>query len=346
MRRGSIRSRKGVGTALGAAFFIIIVIISVATYWTITSYNIRYQKTEQKMTEWDTDRISEDLYVRGITEPSNHANYTFDVTIDNSGGVTVNVARIYVYDQINGSSLAVYDLSPRPGKATGFVNGTINKGEGNHTIVVKGTQLGKSTQYRIVLATDRGRQFGLSYPEFWGAGGGGGVYELVMVSDHWNFNYTSHEKTPPPHGKSAYVKVRSKLAGNDWALYSILLNNTTTKPIVFDRNSTMLQLSSSGGSNILTHYIVANTSSALNANPTEFNTQTINSHAWQYVYFAAINVTKYPPDPAHPPKWQDDPSGTGGTKYYLVGFILVWHYVGESTTRYISLPAVIQAFTD
>jgi len=160
MVRRSVKSRKGISTAIGAVFFILIVIVAFVTIWTINSYETRYQDVKTKMNEWDIQRISENLNIRNVTEAM--TGYTFNLTVDNIGGVLVNTARIYVHDQTNKSNLYVYD--PQNGTSIGFINGAINTGEVSHKIAVKGTALDSDHTYRIILATERGRQFSYNHP--------------------------------------------------------------------------------------------------------------------------------------------------------------------------------------
>ena len=69
MRKRSLRSRKGLSTAVGTAFYIIVVMISLSSMWAIGAFQARYQAVTDKMNVWDTERISENLNVRILTMP-------------------------------------------------------------------------------------------------------------------------------------------------------------------------------------------------------------------------------------------------------------------------------------
>ena len=173
MGKRSSRSRKGLSTAVGTAFFIIVVIISMSSMWAIGAFQARYQEVTDKMNVWDTERISENLNVRSVSQPVSKMSgqkYDINITVDNNGGVTVNIARIYVLDQ-NNNKLNVSD--PMNLSATqprfGFNHSTINTGEVSHVIPVSVTPnlasaLSASHECRIILTTDRGRQFSYAYP--------------------------------------------------------------------------------------------------------------------------------------------------------------------------------------
>jgi len=320
MVKRSIKSGKGISTAIGAVFFTLIVIVAFVTIWTINSYETRYQDVKTKMTEWDTQRISENLYIRSV-ENSAPSGYNLTLTVDNNGGALVNIARIYVYDQTD-HTLKIYD--PKSGTGDGFVNGTINTGEVNHHIAVKGTPLSSTRTYRIILATDKGRQFSYSYPPPSGGDGGGG-YALILSDDQDNFQYASGTMTS---FKAAFVKPPS----TDHTLYRILMNNTTPRTIIFDPNCTMLQIQGAVGA-ITIRFVVSNQTQppTQSINPTPFVSQTLGPFDSQYLYFGSNTVGGN--------EWQDEPVKKD---YYLVGYVLYFKYQGETEIRNISLPAITQ----
>jgi len=154
--RNPAGSRKGIATAIGAVFFILIVIVGFVTIWTINTYEARYQEVKTKMNDWDVQRISENIHIRSL-ENSTVAGYNLTLIVDNIGGVLVKTSRIYIYDQTDKSKLYLYDQ--RIGAGNGFVNGSIDVGEQYHKIEVKGTPLNELHTYRVILTTERGRQF-------------------------------------------------------------------------------------------------------------------------------------------------------------------------------------------
>ena len=163
--RKHIYSKKGVGTALGAVFFIGIVILSLTALITISSYQMKYLQTRDKMIEWDIKRMSENIAIVNLIQPSTKPGYTFDLIVNNTGEVLVKIVRIYIYDnKTNG--LFIFDRQASGGN--GFINGEIMPGEGNHAINVKAQNpLANDPpyRYRIIACTERGRQFSFSYPK-------------------------------------------------------------------------------------------------------------------------------------------------------------------------------------
>ena len=171
----SSRSRKGLSTAVGTAFYIIVVLISLSSMWAIGAFQARYQEVTDQMNDWDTERISENLNVRNVSQPVSKISgqkYDINITVDNNGGVTVNIARIYVLDQ-NNNKLNVSDpmnlSKTQPPARFGFNHSEINTGEVSHVIPVSVTPnlasaLSASHECRIILTTDRGRQFSYAYP--------------------------------------------------------------------------------------------------------------------------------------------------------------------------------------
>jgi hypothetical protein len=141
--------------------------------WAIGAFQARYQAVTNKMNAWDTERISENLNVRSVSTTMlqiGQLKYNFSMTVDNNGGVTVNIARIYFLDQTKNKlniSNPINGSAPKP--RLGFNYSVINVGEVSHVIAVNVTAklsraLINSTLCRIILTTDRGRQFSYSYP--------------------------------------------------------------------------------------------------------------------------------------------------------------------------------------
>jgi|GEM_PF-6943007 len=160
-----VYSKKGVGTALGAVFFIGIVLLSLTALITISSYQMKYLQTRDKMIEWDIKRMSENIAIVNLIQPSKKPGYTFDLIVNNTGGVLVKIVRIYIYDN-KYNNLSIFDKQISGGN--GFINGEIMPGEGNHTINIKAQNpLADDSpyRYRIIACTERGRQFSFSYPK-------------------------------------------------------------------------------------------------------------------------------------------------------------------------------------
>ena len=91
--------RKGIGTVLGAGYFIIIMLaIFNLIMWEVNQYDV-YQQLVNQMNQVDQERISENLefVYPVITDRKDlgSGKYSFNLTIRNAGGITTNIARIY-----------------------------------------------------------------------------------------------------------------------------------------------------------------------------------------------------------------------------------------------------------
>ncbi len=173
--RRFIRARKGMSTIFGALFFIILILMgfSLMTWQFIQQDG--YNKLISSMSLQDEKAASEDLspVSPGAT---NFAGNSFSITVSNTGGITIQLGRIYIQNltpavstQCTGSSVCIVD----PGAGTsncagngncGFTSPDIFVGENNHVIQVTGLTIGDGSGYKVVMATTRGRQFSFYYP--------------------------------------------------------------------------------------------------------------------------------------------------------------------------------------
>ncbi|MBS7657920.1 MAG: hypothetical protein QXL69_00070 [Candidatus Bathyarchaeia archaeon] len=334
MIKKSIHSRKGVGTALGAVFYIGLVILSLATLILISSYQMKYLQARDEMFEWDIKRMSENLNIISINQPSNRLGYTFDIIVNNTGGVLVKIARIYIYDNNEDKLWGIFDKQKTPGE-NGFINGEIIPGEGNHVISVKAQKALANEpvyRYRIIVATERGRQFSFSYPSPPPFTEGFGIieYPIVIMASHDNFQYMDSSNAAL-FFKSAYIKPTSSKK-DDNPLYRVLVNNPTERKIILMNNCSMLQLTSAGGQ-ITQRFIVSNKTSIKDPKPIPFTIQIINPHSAQYLYFAGSEPEN--------PEWVLDP----GKGDYIVAFMIWFKYEGETEVRALPLPPLIQRLT-
>jgi hypothetical protein len=307
----------------------------MSAIWALSSFQARYQGITDQMNDWDTQRISENLNIRSVDNTTlvetfgTHAlNYNFSITVDGNGGETVNIVRIYVYNQSAPASalskrLWIYNpINASAQPRSGFNHSIVNTGEVAHVIAVNGTKFRGSFQYRIILTTDRGRQFSYSYPPPAGQGGGGG-YAVVLADDQYNFVYKA---TGVPNWRSAY----SKPVGTSNTLYRILIKNTTNNSIILQSNSSMLQMAGKVGQ-VQRRYIVSNQSTV--SSLVAFTSQTINSGAEQFVYFAATAENGA--------TFQGEP----GKSEWLVTYMMIFKYSGDPEYRSIGFPALAQELT-
>jgi len=206
------RRRKGIGTVLGAGYFIIIVLaIFNLIMWEVTQYDA-YQQLVNQMNQVDQERISENLEFidPGITDFGTLGpNKCFNLTIQSRGGITVNTARLYFYNYSDTSSnaLKIIEKAAAGISVNYFTNGFINPGESNHKIrVVTTLDMSKATAslpYIIYLVTERGRTFSTVYPRTIlprpGNMGFIDIGPLRFVFDYYSLNYTTTtQQTPIP----------------------------------------------------------------------------------------------------------------------------------------------------
>jgi len=320
-------SRTGVSTAIGAVFFIILIVASLTAIQVIDAYQTRYQQIRNSMAEWDINRMSENLNITTLRQPSADTDYTFDLIISNEGGVFTKIIRVYVYDSTTEDLFGLYDKQISL-IDEGFTEGEIIQGEKNHILKINSTNTLESSplyRYRIIVCTERGRQFSYNYPSPFQVGFGGGY--PIIVGDRYNFQYTSGLMTA---FESAYVKPRA----TDRTLYRLLLNNTTDKTIEFHENCTMLHMQGAVGA-ITERFIVSNRSWSWNNTLYSFSSHSVAPGDSTYLYFAATEIggNAWTPEPVQ-------------KAYYIIGYIVWFNYEGDSEIRNVSLPTMVQELTD
>jgi hypothetical protein len=206
------RRGKGISTILGAGYFIIIMLaIFNLIMWEVNQYDA-YQTLVNQMNQVDQERISENLESvdPGITDFGTLGpNKCFNLTVRNTGGITVSIARLYFYNcsDTSSSALKIIEKGAAEISVNYFTNGFINPGEGNHKIrVVTTLDMSKATAsqpYIIYLVTERGRTFSTVYPTAvlpsQGNVGFIDIGPLRFVFDYYSLNYTSTaQHTPAP----------------------------------------------------------------------------------------------------------------------------------------------------
>ena len=320
--------KKGISSAIGAAFFIGLVLASLLSIHLMDVYQTRHLNVREDMVEWDIDRFSENLNITWIEQPSSYSNYTYDILVKNEGGVLINIERIYVFDNET-QEMEVLDKQVNS-SVNGFngTSGVIIQGEGNHPVFVNASADLNSTpyeRYRIVLCTERGRQFSYSYPPspFNMNLSYHGGYPLIIADDHDNFQYTAETVT---EFESAFVKP----ANTDRTLYRLLLNNTTNKRIYLWENTTMLQMQGAVAA-IKERFIVSSTSSSNPDNLVAYSNQSIGAGEQGYIYFAATTVGGN--------TWQPESTKKD---YHVIGWIIWFKFEGESEIKNVSLPTIVQ----
>jgi hypothetical protein len=325
--------RRAVSGAISGMFVVLIFVAAVSALLAYNTSLDRYNQAVSERNRMEWERLNEKVV---ISTAERLGDGTLNAAIQNVGAVTAHLVGLWL-SAYDGNSEPKWqhqysiDVWISPGETK------YNFGQSNYTYtLIKPGQSAltlssiylpnASWTYTIKIITERGNaaiyQLTPPSPSVTGGGGGGG-YPLIIVADHYNFQYTAGTMTS---FKSAYVKPK----GTERTLYRILLNNTTNRRIILYKNSTMLQIQGAVGA-VTERYIVSNQSTSWPDNLKPFSSQVMNPGSSQYIYFAA----KTPGGN----QWQDEPNKSD---YYLVGFMIWFMYEGETEVRSISLPSIVQ----
>jgi len=158
IKYGIARSRRGISTIIGAAFFITIMLLAFnLMLWQVVQYD-SYQQALDKMAQRDKDRLAEQLEVSDIFfTTSTPAHIT--ISLRNIGGISVNVVRIY----FDTEPVTIVDKGSGGGQFTG---GFLNVGEtGTIDVNTQGTSLVSTGIYTLTFVTERGNLFTSYYPK-------------------------------------------------------------------------------------------------------------------------------------------------------------------------------------
>lgn len=193
-------------TIFGALFFVIL---------TLTGFNlmlwnfIQYDAYNSVLSSMGTRDQQVRLEHISAVAPgaTGFAGTSFNITVSNDGGVSVQIARIYIINlsptnsaQCQGASLCIVDTTGSPR----FSNGNIQSGENNHLVKVTGILINDGSGYKVSLATTRGNQFSFFYPWPVNLGGGGSSNSnstntahgaLDVKFDLNSFNFTQGSQT-------------------------------------------------------------------------------------------------------------------------------------------------------
>jgi len=154
-----IRSRRGISTIIGGAFFITIMLLAFnLMLWQIVQYD-SYQQGLDKMAQRDRDRLAERLEVTDIFFTVS-GTPLMTITARNTGGISINLIRIY------------FDTSPVTivEKGSGshyFTGGFLDLGESGTVSIYKtgSTNLTATGTYTLTFVTERGNIFTSYYPK-------------------------------------------------------------------------------------------------------------------------------------------------------------------------------------
>lgn len=99
LRRSFRRNRKGIGTVFGMIFFILIVVIVLASFVTILEQNSNLEQTVAQNRQMDLDRANEQLEVIASSQPFAGTNILdLTCTLNNTGNLAVQLVRLWVED--------------------------------------------------------------------------------------------------------------------------------------------------------------------------------------------------------------------------------------------------------
>jgi hypothetical protein len=276
--RRFVRAKKGMSTVFGGLFFVILILMGFnLMLWSFIQYD-NYNTSLRSMGQNDQLALSENLVP---TNPGaqNFSSVGFNIPVNNLGGTTVSIARIYVTNiSPTGStncstSPCIIDPSPGTVSCAGngncfFTNGNIAAGEINHLIHVtmptsmSGQTLNDGSGYKVILSSTRGRLFSFFYP--WpvtvstnNAGGNfvTNIGPLSIYFDFKSFNFTQGSQT---QSQSAFC-----MPSSGTVVLWVTVANTATDSGVTLEGSTMMQMqpySANGFGQFVRTWIVSPTS--------------------------------------------------------------------------------------
>ncbi len=279
--RRFVRAKKGMSTIFGGLFFVILILMGFnLMLWGFIQYD-NYNSSLFKMNQNDQLAASENL-VPANPGAQNFTSTSFNVPVNNLGGTTVSIARIYITNisptggtncTTGGFSLGtcIVDSGSGTQNCAGngncyFTNGNIGAGEINHLIHVTGLAINDGSGYKVILSSTRGRLFSFFYP--WPVistsnGNGGGTFQtnigpLSIYFDYKSFNFTQGFQTT---STSAFCIPGGASAPG--ILFWIRIANTATDSSVTLKSSSATQFQGygvNGAGLVVTDFIVNQTS--------------------------------------------------------------------------------------
>jgi hypothetical protein len=217
--RRFVRAKKGMSTIFGGLFFIILILMGFnLMLWGFIQYD-NYNSSLFKMNQNDQLAGSENLVP---TNPGaqNFTSTSFNIPVNNLGGTTVSIARIYITNisptngpqcsnsSANSQGPCIVDAGTGTQNCAGngncyFTNGNVAAGVINQLIHVNGLSLADGNGYKVILSSTRGRLFSFFYP--WpvtpqniGNPGGNFITNIGPLSiyfDYASFNFTQGSQT-------------------------------------------------------------------------------------------------------------------------------------------------------
>ena len=276
--RRFIRAKKGMSTIFGGLFFIILILMGFnLLVWGFIQYD-NYNTSLRSMSQNDALAAAENLVP---TNPGaqNFTSTSFNIPVNNLGGTTVSIARIYITNisptggfkctnsDPNSLGPCIIDSGPGTQNCAGnglcyFTNANVAAGVINQLIHVNGLTLNDGSGYKVILSSTRGRLFSFYYPwpvSFNNPNGGGqfvtNIGPLSIYFDFKSFNFTQGFQT---QSQSAFCVPTSTTM-----VFWIEVANTATQSGVTLEGSTMMEMqpySANGFGQFVRTWIVSPTS--------------------------------------------------------------------------------------
>ena len=276
--RRFVRAKKGMSTIFGGLFFIILILMGFnLMLWGFIQYD-NYNSSLFKMNQNDQLATSENL-VPAAPGAQNFTSTSFNIPVNNLGGTTVSIARIYISNisptggtkctnsDPNSLGPCIVDTGSGTQNCAGngncfFTNGNVAAGVINQLIHVTGLSLNDGSGYKVILSSTRGRLFSFFYPwpVTFNTNNPGGQFvtnigPLSIYFDFKSFNFTQGSQT---QSQSAFCVPSS----TNMVLW-VKVANTATDSGVTLQGSTMMQMqpySANGFGQFVRTWIVSPTS--------------------------------------------------------------------------------------
>ncbi len=169
------RSKRGMSTIFGGLFFVILILMGFnLMLWGFIQQDA-YNSVIAQMNQGDQAAISENLIPQnpGASNFVNGSSPTFQILLNNLGGSSVSLVRIYITNVTSSISATVNCgpciVNPAPQTGYSFTNANIPVGciytSPTCKVTVSGIGfLNDGRAYKVVLASGRGRLFSFFYP--------------------------------------------------------------------------------------------------------------------------------------------------------------------------------------
>jgi hypothetical protein len=248
MYRKLARSKKGMSTIFGALFFVILILMGFnLMIWGFIQMDA-YNSITTSMSQRDQTATSENLVPTNPGATDFAAN-AFNITVNNLGGSSVIIARIYIFNiSPTGTTPTLCAGSNAPcivdpstlGTGYSFTKGNIPVGVINAKITVNGLVINDGSGYQVILSSTRGRQFSFFYP--WPqpiVNGGQGNFvtnigPLAIYFDFKSFNFTQGSQTS---SNTAFC-----VPSSTSIVFWVKISNTATDSSVKLEPQTMMQM--------------------------------------------------------------------------------------------------------